>query len=655
MIFKQLEITNYGIFKGDHKIIFASPSIQSVTLVGGLNGSGKTTIFEAIQIALFGSQSNLHKENKQLSYNKYLKSKINRDCKDTEGTAIRFTINLSDDISLKEDLVITRAWKNTTKGLKEVFEVSKDNIIDIDLSENWIEFISQIISPNLSKLFLFDGEKILQYADPQNTSSLLIQGIQTLFGADLIADLEDDLKILKKRIIKGFDAEMSSNLEALDQDIATIHKKIKTQESSLDKASEALEKLNKDFIKLENKFDAYGLKKLSKAQSLESDLQALMIKKEDLLKEQRAIVSGSMPLSLLSKSLKEIASLSDKPAKLAEFENKIEAFKTRDKEILKQLKKVKNPDIHRELKDYLKNSLKKISKQKPAVSHNSYISTKDDHLLLNNELENDASSFNIFQKELNKTLLKIEQTERSIARVPDTKDSKTMFDKRDNLIKDIAEKESQIKELTQILDNDFNEEKILKNKYKKAFDLEVDKLQAESVQSKQLQRIKYTENVLEKFNNEIVIRSLDSIEQQITMKFKYLIRKESLVENFYIDKSTYLLSGKSATGKSIELIDLSAGERQILAISILWSLSELSKTNIPVIIDTPLGRLDSKHRHQLITKYFPEAGPQTIILSTDEEVIGNYYKTFKPYIGKQYLCSENKKESGTGIIKEGYF
>jgi len=655
MIFKQLEITNYGIFKGDHKIIFASPSIQSVTLVGGLNGSGKTTIFEAIQIALFGSQSNLHKENKQLSYNKYLKSKINRDCKDTEGTAIRFTINLSDDISLKEDLVITRAWKNTTKGLKEVFEVSKDNIIDIDLSENWIEFISQIISPNLSKLFLFDGEKILQYADPQNTSSLLIQGIQTLFGADLIADLEDDLKILKKRIIKGFDAEMSSNLEALDQDIATIHKKIKTQESSLDKASEALEKLNKDFTKLENKFDAYGLKKLSKAQSLESDLQALMIKKEDLLKEQRAIVSGSMPLSLLSKSLQEIASLSDKPAKLAEFENKIEAFKTRDKEILKQLKKAKNPDIHRELKDYLKNSLKKISKQKPAVSHNSYISTKDDHLLLNNELENDASSFNIFQKELNKTLLKIEQTERSIARVPDTKDSKTMFDKRDNLIKDIAEKESQIKELTQILDNDFNEEKILKNKYKKAFDLEVDKLQAESVQSKQLQRIKYTENVLEKFNNEIVIRSLDSIEQQITMKFKYLIRKESLVENFYIDKSTYLLSGKSATGKSIELIDLSAGERQILAISILWSLSELSKTNIPVIIDTPLGRLDSKHRHQLITKYFPEAGPQTIILSTDEEVIGNYYKTFKPYIGKQYLCSENKKESGTGIIKEGYF
>ena len=655
MIFKQLEITNYGIFKGEHKINFASPSIQSVTLVGGLNGSGKTTIFEAIQIALFGAQSNLHKENKQLSYNKYLHSKINRDCKDTEGTAIRFTIDLSDDIDLNEELVITRAWKNTTKGLKEVFEVSRGNIIDIDLSENWIEFISQIISPNLSKLFLFDGEKILQYADPQNTSSLLIQGIQTLFGADLIADLEDDLKILKKRIIKSFDAEMSSNLEALDKDIAVIHKKIKTQELALDATQEALEKLNKDFTKLENKFDAYGLKKLSKAQSLESDLQALTIKKEELLKEQRAIVAGSMPLSLLSGSLQEIAFLSDKPAKLTEFENKIKAYKARDKEILNQLKKSTNAKLHKELKDYLDDSLKKISKQKPDISQNKFISSSDDHLVLNNELENESSNFDILQKELNKTLLKIEQTERSLARVPDTKDSKSMFDKRDNLIKDIAAKESQINELKQTLENDSNEEKILKNKYKKAFDLEVDKLQAESVQSKQLQRIKYTENVLEKFNNEIVIRSLNSIEKHITTKFKYLIRKDSLVENFYIDKSSYLLSGKSSSGKAIELIDLSAGERQILAISILWSLSELSRTNIPVIIDTPLGRLDSKHRHQLITKYFPEAGPQTIILSTDEEIIGDYYKTFKPYIGKQYLCSENKKESGAGIIKEGYF
>ena len=118
MIFKRLEVINYGIFKGEHEVIFAGPSIQSVTLVGGLNGSGKTTIFEAIQIALFGSQSNLHKENKQSSYSKYLASKINRDTNDKIGTAIKFTINLSDDIDINEDITVVRSWKSSTKGLK---------------------------------------------------------------------------------------------------------------------------------------------------------------------------------------------------------------------------------------------------------------------------------------------------------------------------------------------------------------------------------------------------------------------------------------------------------------------------------------------------------------------------------------------------------
>lgn len=655
MIFKTIEITNYGIFKGQHDLAFAQPSIQRVTLVGGLNGSGKTTIFEAIQIALFGSQSNLHKENQSISYSKYLKSKINRNCNDSEGTAIKFTINLSDDIDITEDIVLIRSWKNTTKGLKEYFEVQRNDIVDVDLSENWIEFISQIISPSLSKLFLFDGEKILHYADPKNTSALLIQGIQTLFGADLIKDLEDDLKILKKRIIKSFDADASSDLEIIDQNISALSKRAKANQKALDKNQDRLDELNKKFDILETKFDAYGLKKIDKVQALESELQGLLIKKDELLKNQRAIVSGSMPLGLVRNRLDDIAKLSNESGMLNDYENIMGAYEIRDKEILKQMKKLKDDKAFNHLKDFLSDSMRDLKANKPDVTQNNFISSIDDHLTLSNEIENEMSNFLLDQSTLSEVLLKIEQLERSIARVPDTKDSKTMFKKRDDLIKTIANLESEIKDLVLALEDDFNEDKILNIKFKKAFDFEVDKLQAESVQSKQLQRIKYTENILEKFNKEIVLRSLSSIEKLVTQKFNYLIRKESFVESFSIERDTYILSAKDVKAKNIELIDLSAGERQILAISILWSLSELSKTNIPVIIDTPLGRLDSKHRDQLITKYFPEAGPQTIILSTDEEIIGPYYKTFKPYIGKEYICSENKKEAGTGVIQEGYF
>ena len=82
--------------------------------------------------------------------------------------------------------------------------------------------------------------------------------------------------------------------------------------------------------------------------------------------------------------------------------------------------------------------------------------------------------------ELNNLTLKIEQIERSISRVPD-KDPNHYLKKR-RLIKDIANLEFEIKEITETLEQYQNDEKILNLKYKQAFDKEVDNLQAESVQ-----------------------------------------------------------------------------------------------------------------------------------------------------------------------------
>ena len=153
MILKSLQISNYGIFQGIHSINFAQPSIKRITLIGGLNGSGKTTIFDAIQISLFGMKSNLHKENsskKATPYLKFLESKINRNITPAKGSAISLVINLADDVDIEEDITITRSWKKTSTGVKEEFEVMRNDLIDIDLTNNWIEFISQIISPSLS-------------------------------------------------------------------------------------------------------------------------------------------------------------------------------------------------------------------------------------------------------------------------------------------------------------------------------------------------------------------------------------------------------------------------------------------------------------------------------------------------------------------------
>ena len=78
---------------------------------------------------------------------------------------------------------------------------------------------------------------------------------------------------------------------------------------------------------------------------------------------------------------------------------------------------------------------------------------------------------------------------------------------------------------------------------------------------------------------------------------------------------------------------LSAGEKQLMVVSLLWALAICSNRKLPVIIDTPLSRLDSKHRMALIKTYFPNASDQTIVLSTDSEIYGKYYKALKKNVG----------------------
>ena len=71
------------------------------------------------------------------------------------------------------------------------------------------------------------------------------------------------------------------------------------------------------------------------------------------------------------------------------------------------------------------------------------------------------------------------------------------------------------------------------------------------------------------------------------------------------------------------------------------------------MIDTPLGRLDSTHRRHLVTRYFPHASHQTILLSTDEEISGAYYEALRPWLASEFTLTHD--ETGGTSIVPGYF
>ena len=159
---------------------------------------------------------------------------------------------------------------------------------------------------------------------------------------------------------------------------------------------------------------------------------------------------------------------------------------------------------------------------------------------------------------------------------------------------------------------------------------------------------------LDEFKVGVVKRHISKIEGLVLEAFRSLLRKKHLIHSLSINPASFEVVLWQQPGIPLPFDRLSAGERQLLATALLWGLARAAGRPIPTIIDTPLGRLDSLHRGRLVESYFPHASHQVILLSTDEEISGEYHTTLQPFIGRQYTLTHDDTIGTTSIIP-GYY
>jgi hypothetical protein len=131
------------------------------------------------------------------------------------------------------------------------------------------------------------------------------------------------------------------------------------------------------------------------------------------------------------------------------------------------------------------------------------------------------------------------------------------------------------------------------------------------------------------------IQALDILEETLAGRFNELCRKETILDAVDIDAETFeviLHRGNETFGREA----LSAGETQLFAIATIWALREVSGVPMPVIIDTPLGRLDDDHRSTMIQTYLPRASHQVMLLATDAEVDEDVLGDLEPALSHTY-------------------
>ncbi|MEM9510424.1 MAG: DNA sulfur modification protein DndD, partial [Cyanobacteria bacterium P01_E01_bin.35] len=158
------------------------------------------------------------------------------------------------------------------------------------------------------------------------------------------------------------------------------------------------------------------------------------------------------------------------------------------------------------------------------------------------------------------------------------------------------------------------------------------------------------------FREKLTLKKLNKLEVEVTECFRYLLHKTNLIHKVVIDRDRFRISLYDPQGKPFPKQRLSAGEKQLLAIAFLWGLARVSGRNLPIAIDTPLGRLDSSHRHNLVERYFPAASHQVILLSTDTEIGKPEIEILRKEkaIAKEYILKYRTEKRQT-TVESGYF
>jgi DNA sulfur modification protein DndD len=191
-------------------------------------------------------------------------------------------------------------------------------------------------------------------------------------------------------------------------------------------------------------------------------------------------------------------------------------------------------------------------------------------------------------------------------------------------------------------------------RYERAIDQAGKATLAAEDQRRLIEHAQRARETLQGFRVATTRRHVDRIAGFVMEALQQLLRKELLITDLHIDPESYAVDLRGQGDEELLASQLSAGERQLLAIALLWGLARAGGQPLPVIIDTPLGRLDGSHRNRLIERYFPQASHQVILLSTDQEIDEDAWSKLQRSTGHAYRLEFDESTAGTNI-RPGYF
>lgn len=645
MIIKKLVMHNFGIYAGTNEMNFTGD--RPVVLIGGMNGRGKTTFLEAVLLALYGSNSFAYSEDKKYSsYGQYLRAFINE-----ADTSLESYVELEfamDKVG-EEVYFIHREWSGKTQRIHEKLIVRKNGEESEFLTENWAMFVENILPSALSNFFFFDGEKIAELA-VEDTSEQMKESIKAMLGISTLDILQADLgRLLRKTVKKIGTTEGIEELDKLRNSKAEAECQLLVLDNSIEKLQEKKKVLQE---KRERKLYEYSVKGGDIAGQRESLLkersenQAKVLSIEEKIEEA---AMGELPLALVLPLLKKIEKQSIKEEENRKTQLAIGKIESLYNDYSKE--RMPTKEIQAFI-SYIKNN-ESITGAK--VEYNlSDIDIEKLSALLGQGLKTTKNKVRNLRKERQKCQRKINEIDNYLAVDIDDKALNKIFKEIRGIEKEIINIEVDIEHKNRERSSINGNYIVLETKFNKLAESVLASMESKDSDERVVKYDKIAVTIIKEYRKRLQKRKTDVLATVMTKCYKQLANKKNHIHTIIMDSDTLDLRYMDEKNNEIEKKGLSAGEKQLMVISLLWALAICSKKKLPVIIDTPLSRLDSAHRSALIMRYFPNASDQTIILSTDSEIDERYYRMIESSVGDTYTLMFNDSENRTEIHK-GYF
>lgn len=709
MKINKILLYNFNSFEGENEFDFTNRSEKkNIILIGGKNGAGKTSLFTAIKIALYGPLAfgyvgiNPH-------YIAKIKECINSKAFQTEKVEARveLKISLMVERELKEYEII-REWDYSGQKLVENFAVRENGeMLGSQELSYFQNFLQGMIPPDLFEFFLFDGEAVGSIFSTSTYNRYVRNAVYTLCGLDVFELIRKYTAGYVGKSSDEGDERFISEYEKLKEEVEELQGSKAAIEQRIAEETVELEKIETEIIELETAFkNAGGITKKERIRLAQEYEEAEHAKSEAMIKI-KLFMEGLMPFFIVRGFNDEIKNQLDTEEKRAIYQY-IELKLDRN-ELAAVLKGKPTKKAVDELVNVILAQFRPDGDTGTGTSRfdlskeetgrvNALISTIDSF-----DVDDMVSTVRIRKASMDRTveinkILKSSMSDEDAAGFTERENG--LLRKKEDVNQRLYEDKSRLEEMTSQLS-------VLIPQREKAKQSMLDNVQNRHV----YELSNGLASMMETLLAERAVSIRHQLEELIVANLKRIYRKNNLITHIEIDAdfqfnlyqdetytsgelfnlmnnlgkdgfslavgkvgenrlyekygvdsmralSTELKNGKKdkiQLYKNIDLNRLSKGERQIFILSLYWAIIEMSGKDIPFVIDTPYARIDANHREEISKEFFPKISKQVVILSTDEEINEKYYKILKPNIAREYLLINDENQNKTSVENKYFF